>query len=219
MGESAQTEALARSETTKAQEMLAVAQAAVIETGDQYVDAGNFRKAIRKYERDVEDMEKSATRPILAGLETVRSWFRPARDASAKARAIMDQKLTAWNQQKERLRLAEEAKLREKARAEEAKLRDQAAKLEQKGKTVQAQAKLEAAESIPTPAVVDTTPKVKGMHFREDWDFEVINADDVPDQYWCLDLDKIRKLVRATKGELEIAGIRIFKKQTVASGS
>lgn len=89
----------------------------------------------------------------------------------------------------------------------------------------EATAKLEAIENRPAPieppapsAIVPKTVKTEdgsGVTFREDWDFEVVDANAVPREHMMPDEVKIRKLVRA--GLRNIPGLRIFPKKVVTS--
>lgn len=212
-----QTEALVRQEGAKVEEVLKVAEQAVVKTDEQYVSAKELRKAANSYIKNMDTMEKSATKDLLKGVETIRSWFRPYRAIAKKAKEILDGKITTLEGERERLRLAEEAKLRDKARAEEQKLRDQADKLRASGKEVQAQAKEEVAANVVAPAVMPTLPKVEGSYHREEWDIEIMDAKLIPVEYMVVDEQKIKRMVKAMDGKIEIPGVRNFKRRIQAS--
>ena len=219
MTETAQqpTEALVRQEEPKAQELVKIAAQAIVKTDEQYVAAMNFRKSTNAYIKHWEAMEKEATKPILQGLEVMRGWFRPIKNAAKLAKETIDPKITVFEQAREKARLAEEARLREKARAEERKLLEQAQALKEKGKDVQAAAKEEAAASIVTPAVMPSIPKVEGTYHREEIDIEIVNPKLIPfPDYWMLDEKKIKATAKADP-EKEIPGVRIFKRRIQAS--
>jgi len=215
----APTEALVRQEAPKAQELVKMATQAIVKTDQEYIDAKTFRKNTVAYFKHWDTEEKEATKPILQGLEKVRSWFRPIKEAAKQAKEIIDPKITAFETEREQARLAEEAKLREQARVKEQKLLEQAKALEAKGKTVQAAAKVEAAQSIPTPAVMPSIPKVEGTYHREEWDAEIVDRKLVPYEYWLIDEAKIKKIVKANDGNIDIPGVRNFKKRIQASRS
>jgi regulator of protease activity HflC (stomatin/prohibitin superfamily) len=213
-----QSEALVQQEAGRAEEVLSLAKQSVVETDEQYLGAAEFLKTIKGYIGRAEELRTSLTKPINESLKRINDLFRPVRSTLESAETILKQKVITFQQAMERKRLAQEARLREIASKEQEKLEAQAAKLEEKGKAIQAEAKREAAASIPTPAVIDTTPKAKGISFRDVWDFEIVSPEDVPDEYRVIDTDKIKRVVQATKGELEIKGVRIFKRQVVAAG-
>jgi len=217
MTDKAQTEQIARREETQAVEMLNVATLAVVESDTQYVSAKTFRQAANTALKNADAMEKSATKLILEGLEVVRSWFRPTKAALKEAKETLDRKITKFELDREKARLAEEARLREKARADQAKLDEKAAALEAKGKPVQAAAAREAAASVVTPAVASTIPKVAGTHHTDVWDIEIIDEKLIPRDYLMVDEAKIEKMVKAMDGQIEIPGVRNFKRRSQAS--
>ena len=218
----APTEALVRQEAPKAQELVEMATQAVVKTDAEYISAKTFRKNTVAYFKHWEKEEKEATQPILQGLEKVRSWFRPIKAAAKLAKETIDPKISAFETERERLRLAEEARLREVARKEEQKLLDAAQKLRDKGKVVQAAAKEEAAASVVTPAVIPSIPKVEGTYHREEWDIELVDISLIPKEWWTVpvvDEASIKSRVKATDGKIEIPGVRNFKRRIQASRS
>ena len=217
MTNQAPTEALVKQEGGKVQAILQRAEAAIVKTDEEYVGAGQDRKWTNTYIKNLDTMEKSATRPMLDSLETVRSWFRPYKILAKRAKDILDVKITEFETEREKARLAEEAILREQARVKEQKLLEQAKALEDKGKNVQAAAKREDALRLPIPAVMPTIPKIEGMHHREEWDIEVVDRKLVPYEYWLIDEARIRKVVKAMDGDIDIPGVRNFKKRIQVS--
>ena len=211
------TEALVRQEGVKVQEILKRAENMILKTDTEYVDAGECRKATNGYIKNMEKMEKAATKPIMDGLEIVRSWFRPYKTLAKRAKDILDVKITEFEVGREKERAAEEARLREKERIERERLLKQAEQLTEQGKDFKAAAKIGAAQSIPTPAVMPTIPKIEGMHHREEWDIEIVDRKLVPYEYWLIDEARIRKVVKAMDGDIDIPGVRNFKKRIQVS--
>lgn len=88
-----------------------------------------------------------------------------------------------------------------------------------KGETEKAREIL--SEPRPSEAIVPSepppppAPKMKNVHLREHWAFEIINEDDIPAEFWALDMQKIGAVVRSDKGNTNIPGIRVFKKDIV----
>lgn len=68
------------------------------------------------------------------------------------------------------------------------------------------------AASAPIPAPVQTV----GISTREDWDIELLNINLVPRDYLMFDEVKARKVVRASKGAVQIPGVRNIKKTIVS---
>ncbi len=123
--------------------------------------------------------------------------------------------------------LIEEKRLKE----EENKLREAARKEEEESRARQAEEMLAAGrpedvlallgEPVETPPVVmpeQGAPRVKGIVTRTVWKFEVVDEKKIPCEYHQVDLTKIRKIVRATNGEIEIPGIRVYQEKEIAAG-
>jgi hypothetical protein len=76
---------------------------------------------------------------------------------------------------------------------------------------------IEAEVIVPT---VDLSTakviKAAGQSVRTDWDFEVSDFTKLPDNYKIADDKKIRAVVKAMKGAIEIPGVRIYSKQIVS---
>jgi len=68
------------------------------------------------------------------------------------------------------------------------------------------------AAAAPIPARVQTV----GISTREDWDIELIDINLVPREYMMFDEVKARKVVRASKGAVQIPGIKNIKKTIVS---
>jgi hypothetical protein len=61
-------------------------------------------------------------------------------------------------------------------------------------------------------------PKVKGVNARDKFIVQIVDFDKVPDEYKILeiDVDKIRDIVNATNGTIQIPGITITKEKIVS---
>ena len=57
------------------------------------------------------------------------------------------------------------------------------------------------------------TPTVSGISYRDVWKFRVVNAALVPNDYKVIDEVKISGVVRATKGTLQIPGIKMSQRE------
>jgi hypothetical protein len=68
------------------------------------------------------------------------------------------------------------------------------------------------AAAAPIPARVQTV----GISTREDWDIDLIDISQVPRDYLMFDEVKARKVVRASKGSIQIPGVKNVKKTIVS---
>jgi len=164
---------------------------------------------------DFKEMKAAANTAVQKIREREKKALEPVLEAEAHA----NEQIGAWTT---KLRIErEEAEEKERARikAEEEKeeaLFQKALKAENEGK------KEEAREIIETPAApevpkiyIPPKQKTKDFHTREHWEYEVINRNDIPAEFWILDLQKLGSVVREKKGNASIPGIRVFRKDIV----
>jgi hypothetical protein len=127
--------------------------------------------------------------------------------------------ITAYKDQEDRRRRAEEQRMAEaRRRDEETRLAAEAAALEQAGDHVLAAAVLETALEAPAPVVVlpDTTKGIEGLSFRRMWKWRYLNDDRaraeqlLPREYMCADEPRITKVVGALKESTRIPGIEVY---------
>ncbi len=129
----------------------------------------------------------------------------------------------AWQAEQEKIKAEAEAK-----RVAEEALK-KAAALEAKGQNDKAEQVLNkaaaqetkiaetikinsAAAAAPIPPPVQTV----GISTREDWDIELIDINLVPREYMVFDEVKARKVIRASKGSVQIPGVKNIKKTIVS---
>lgn len=78
-----------------------------------------------------------------------------------------------------------------------------------------AKAEVEMGPAQEMPA----QPKTAGLAMRDNWDFVIEDEAVVPREYLCVDEVKIGRVVRATKGQITIPGIRVFNRPAMAAVS
>ena len=161
--------------------------------------------------------------------------LKPAQGAK---RALAD-RMAGYEQEQARLRReAEDAIRRERERLEaearaqaeaeqrrlqaeaEAQRRQAAAGLEAIGETGDAARVLAAPVAVPTvvaaPVVMPSMPamapppRIDGVSFRDDWDFEIENVALLPRDYLVPDEKKIRAVVKTLKAATNIPGVRVI---------
>lgn len=128
-----------------------------------------------------------------------------------------------WDDEQNRLRLAEQKRLEEIARKEEEERRlldAIEAEEEAKANGATAQEAAQEAEDIisqpvyVTPVVLPKeTPKVKGLSFRTIWKFRITDINKIPREYLMADQIKIGGVVRALKQQCNIPGITVYEER------
>lgn len=158
------------------------------------------KKAYAAY-KEVLDKYKEVEKPII---DAEKHLDRLLADYFAEQRRLREEA--------ERKRLEEERKRREE---EERKLRE-ALEAENSGKKEEAEKIItEAVETKPIEINVPEKPKLNGVYSRLDYDFEIIDMNQIPREYMIPNETLIRKVVKANKGNVEIPGIKIIKKEIV----
>lgn len=75
--------------------------------------------------------------------------------------------------------------------------------------TPTAMAQLTALAVPPTPAAIS---------FRKTWEVEIVDPNLVPREYLLIDVSALRKVCQATKGQIQVPGVRFFQREGVAVG-
>ena len=157
------------------------------------------------------------------------------------AKTTLGIRMAAWEQNQARIRReAEEAARRERERLER-EAREQAAaeqrrlQAEAEERRLQEAVALEArgdragadrliAAPIPVPTVVAApvfapqpiamaAPKLDGVSYRDEWDFELVDPALVPREFLIVDDKKVRGVVKAMRNMTNIPGVRAFSRR------
>lgn len=176
---------------TEASEVaLAVARASdmPVSTPEDLADIVEVVQQVKARAKELDVLEKSATKPMNEALSVVRSWYRPIRDQLG----TLERALKA--------RLCEGERLANQAR--------QAAL--QAAQVAVATAAPDARAAI---LAIPDKPRTAGASVRTIWKYEVVTPIDVPDAYWSVDPALVGAAVSA--GARDIPGVRIWSEQSV----
>jgi hypothetical protein len=222
----------------ESQAMAVQVQAMAITDADTYAAAGEWLRTVAAYLKKVNEVMgpivQAAHRAHQVAVQQRDALLRPAEGA----KRILGERMAAWEtEQRRRAQEAAAAARREQERLEaearaaalaaEARLRKEAedqrlaeaAQLEQRGDAVGASKLLEAPVPVPvvTPAPVfapappvPVAPKVEGVSYRDDYDFEIFDPGQIPREYLVPDEKKIRAVVKAMRASALIPGVRVF---------
>jgi hypothetical protein len=135
---------------------------------DDYSRAGEDIKIIKLLSDRTEEKRKEITRHLDESKKRIIALFKPIMDTLELARQKIDRAMLSYDQEQERKRQAEQAKLDEKARIEREKALAKAEELRAQGKTEKAEALEQKAETTIAPVVVINTPKIDGLRKRMD---------------------------------------------------
>jgi hypothetical protein len=122
------------------------AKALVVATPDQYIEAARIVQAIKARARAIDDQRKELVAPIDEARRRVQALFTGPLDALAEAEQIVKGKLVAFQNEQERRRCEEQARVEAEARRERERLQAQAREAERKARE-RADADRRAAEA------------------------------------------------------------------------
>lgn len=188
------------------------AEAIKITNTGSYENAGSVWKEIKAFRAKVAEtfdpLIKAAHATHKAAVAKKKEVDDPLDQAQRKIKRLMGE----YDEEQERIRAEKERKLQEQARKEEEERRlAEAEAAEAAGETEVAEAILEEEVEQAAVIVPKTTPKVSGMSFRVNWNFQITDETQIPREYLKPDEVKIGQVVRALKDKLSIPGIRIYK--------
>ena len=189
----------------------------IIESDDDYAAAAAFGQNIKTQAKLVADffkpMKDSAYQAHKAVCDREKSMLKPLNEAER----ILKKNMTVYYQEKERKRLEMEEQMRREAEAEKERKLAEAATLEEEGKTEEAEAAFTDAQVIETVAasasVYLEAPKAKGVSNSKDWEIDSIDRNEVPISFAGMEIrpvdeKAIMRLIRASKGSIQIPGVK-----------
>lgn len=207
-----------------------------IKSTAEYYRYAEKLKDIKGYIRKVEGFfapHKERARAAWQGLvDEEKAAKRPAEETEK----AIKRELTAYDDEQEALRLAEQKRLEEDARKKEEQRRlEEAAALESEGARTgnadlvqQAQELLEEPVETPSVQLASFVPKVSGLSFKESYSAEVTDlksfikwvAKNVKTHANLLKPDQtaLNQLARAQRENLKIDGVKVKKTKGAASG-
>lgn len=219
---------------TRAGELLKAVKGALKQIEDQRVA---ITKPINDSLRAVNAQAKTASEPFEAAEREIKGRMVEYSNAQERLRQE-EQRKAEEAARRERARLATlQAETEAKARAEQERLRREAEAAAAAGRAAEAAklaAKADKAEEkaaakveelqmreamVVAPVIQREAPKVAGVATREVWKYRVADPALVPREYLMLDEQKIGKVVRALKGDTQIAGVEVYSERHLAAGA
>lgn len=192
------------------------AEATLVTTDAGYQEAAEFGKAIKAKANEITAFFKPMKEAAYKAHKEVCDREKQMLEPLAKAERLVKQAMGGYAIEKERRRRAEEEAARKAAEEEAARRLEEAIALEEEGREEEAAAAVEDAEVYDTAAstliVGGAPPKVSGVGTRKDWEIVSIDGARVPVQFSGVELRPVdnaavMRLIRASKGSIEIPGI------------
>jgi len=181
---------------------------------EQYTKAGEFLKVIKNFKKEI----KESFDPIIEKTHQAHKEAVARRDKKLKpfveAENLLGVKMVSFQTEQQRKAQIEQERLRKLAEAEARELERRAEKVKSEEKREELLQRAEETKNM-TPVVKVEVPKIDKIATRTVWKFEVIDEKLVPREYLKIDEVKIGSVARATKGTLQIPGIRIYSEESI----
>lgn len=171
---------------------------------------------------------------IKAIKKTIEDYFKPLKEAAHKswkqicdrekqelekltpAMEGLNKKMTVYNIAEEKIRKAEEDRLRQEAlKAEEERRLAEALQAEKEGQKEEAEAILSDPVFVPPPIVEKTVPKQAGLTMTTTWKWRLKDINLVPRQYLQVNETAVNGVVRGLKDKCNIAGIEVYPENSM----
>jgi len=219
------TQADAQQALVKYEDIATTLAPAVTVSGPESYDLAAFElRSIKASLGELDTLRKTMTQPLDQAKRAILNLFslpesRLKQAQDTRRRAILD-----YDQEQERKRRAEEARLRDLQRMDEEKAEAKAAKLRERGKEEQADAVLAAVAPVPTVVLADRRPS--GISIPKTWKADVIDlsalishiANNPEHGDWLeAKIPALNAFARSTKGNVNIPGVRFYEDASVSA--
>jgi hypothetical protein len=206
---------------SKALRAVEAAKALSIGNREEYERAGHLLLGLKEIEKEI---DRTFDPVIKAAYDAHRAAINARdkhREPIRQAERILKDKMAQFQKFEEKRIREEEERLRELARKQEEEERLRTAeRLLEEGRPEEALILLDG--KVETPPIVlpeSGPPKLKGIVTRVVWKFRITDPSKVPCEYHTIDESKIRRIVSATQGKVEIPGVEVYmEKEIAASG-
>jgi hypothetical protein len=226
--------AIALSDTTAFEKKaLAIRTAAgrlIVKDDETFLSAGLLLKDIKSYDHEVDEICDPGIKRWYDGhrasVADKKKLTEPLREAEENIKG----KLAEYNQ-KIQDKIEQDRRGREKAAQDKAeKERRDAARLAEKAGDKKAAKEILNTPLAPVPVAPSTMeiPKVQGVSFRKKWNAEItdikaliaaVAVGDAPSSLLKIDEVKLRAFASATRGNMNVPGVRFYSTNEVASSS
>ena len=214
-------EELARTQFVGTGELIAQARDIKVTNAETFQAAGEWSTRLASQKKAVQDFFKDAKAAAYAAHKAITKQEKTLLDPIDAAITNLRQEMGAYQLEQERKAQAEAERLRKEKEAAAQAALDLAVEMEKAGDLAAAQEALEDAETIQSTSMVvePVMEKVSGVSFKTDWAIEVTDEEKVPVSLMGMvirpvDLSAVKALVKASKGKIQIPGIKITETRT-----
>lgn len=196
----------------------------VIANQGDYDSAATILQAVKARAKEIDGQRKEITKPLDEAKKNVMNLFSKPLELLANAESFLKRKMIDYTTEQERKAREEQIRLQKLADQEAARqkkiLDEKIARAEASGKTEKAeelQMQKEMVIPITAPAVAPQVETPKGVSYRDKWTAQIVDVNLVPREYLIPNQSALDKVAQATKGSIQIAGVKFNCEKVLAS--
>lgn len=182
----------------QATEALSAANDIAIESQEDLEKATDVLSKIKQVGKMIKERKELITRPLMDSLNSVRDLFKPIEQSHAEAESIIKRKMLAFQDEQDRKRREEEARI--------------AARVE-KG-TMKIETAVRKVEALPTVSTA-AQGKVGAISTRIIKKVRIVDESKLPREYLMPDMARINDA--ALKQSKEIPGVEVYEEKVIAA--
>lgn len=208
------TQALEKREIIKAEieTVQSVATSLMVVDNQTYSEAGEFLTTIKKVKKTIEEYFKPLKDSAHKSWKGLCDREKQEIDKLTPALDHLNKQMTVWNVSQEKLRKAEEDRLRLEAIKREEEERLQAAiQAEAEGAKEEAEAILNEPAYLPPPIVEKFVPKQPGLAMTTIWRWRLKDINLVPRQFLIINEVALNAHVKNLKERSNVPGIEVYE--------
>jgi hypothetical protein len=195
------------------------AKAIIIITNEDYTRAGEILLTIKDIRKEIDATFDPIIKKAHEAHKEAVAQKKKIDAPLIEAEGIIKPRISDYLAEQERIRRAEENRLREIARKEEEERQlMEAIAAEQAGETEEAAAIINEPVYVAPVVVPKSVPKIQGVSTQKRWTFRVVDPSKVPREYLAVDEQKIGAVVRALKDQCKINGVEVYSEDIVTAG-
>ena len=191
-----------------------------ITTAEIYSGAGEHLKKIKAKTKELDDLRKSLTKPLDESKKRIMEFFQKPLEFLSKVETAIKSAMITWQNEQEKIRQAEMARLQAIQQKEADRLAKLATAAEKRGdenKAEEFKGRAAVVQSI-TPIVESKVEQIKGMAKTLIWKFRIIDVNKIPREYMIPNEISLGQVARATKGAVKIEGIEFYSEEVIRAG-
>lgn len=191
----------------------------------EFASAGSLLKEIKQMQKKVKEYWEPLRAKAKAAYDDVLSRKKEMLDPLESAEKMLKAKMGAYSDEKNRKARMQEEAMRLLARQEMERKLEEAATAEAEGDAVGAEfalAEAEVMEGVASSSVIRAKPpKADGVSRSRTWEIVEVDSSMVPvnfgdEEIRPVDLKAVMRIIKASKGTVQIPGIKYEEKTTIS---